>query len=426
MKYAVSFLASLLFLGYAFAYNYVWSDGKGYDINTHYLEYANFLASQDMIVTHTNELQKYRLENTITRAELIWISLKVAGIALPNVYTCKNYYWDVSTNYPNNWACRAIEIAADNGIVTRENFYFRPNDNITKAEALWILMKAKNIQYERNIQKWWYKPGTPQWQIDILEWAIKNGIIFDYETYGVNAPAIRGEIFKQATKTLVAAWEAIDKKYNYLTFSGHVYHFGHRMPDVDAASFSLMEGDFFRTKVGVYKNFGCSVYSGCGEGTIVRVPVSLTSAMVIWYHFISDSTIVWNCESRRCIPVQTDAKKFTCLDSLRVCGDWERAFDLSGNQLYPDSNYNYRYNWVLPRIYAFFMFFKRFETAKELVSESAVPYHNTLVTRMQTGSYISSYVSNDSISFYGDSESLNVDVTVDQETAKLESIYIRE
>lgn len=53
------------------------------------------------------------------------------------------------------------------------------------------------------------------------------------------------------------------------------------MPDVDAASFSLMEGDFFRTKVGVYKNFGCSVYSGCGEGTIVRVPVSLTSAMVI-------------------------------------------------------------------------------------------------------------------------------------------------
>jgi hypothetical protein len=72
------------------------------------------------------------------------------------------------------------------------------------------------------------------------------------------------------------------------------------------------------------------------------------------------------------------------------------------------------------------MFFKRFETAKGLVSESAISYHNTLVTRMQTGSYISSYVSNDSISFYSDSENLSADVTVDQEAAKLESIYIRE
>lgn len=425
MKYIV-FICTLCAMYSTFAIDYVGSDGKGYSINESYLEFANFLVSQDMIVGHKDELQKYRLENTITRAELIWIALKVAGIDLPNTYSCKKYYRDVSASYPNDWACRVIETAADNNIVTRGNTYFRPNDNITKAEALSILMKAKNIQYERNIQKPWYKSDTPQWQIDILEWAVKNWIIQEYETYGVNAPAIRGDIFKQATYTLIASWDVVDKKYHYLVDNGNVYHFGHLMPGIDANSFSLMEGDFLKTHDGVYKNFGCSVYWGCEEGAIIKVPMSLSDVRVIWYHFIADKTVVWNCESRRCIKVEADARNFTCLDSVRVCGDLEKAFDLGWNQIYPDVNYNYRYNWVLPRIYSFFMIFKRFDVAKELVSEGAMQYHNKIVSKLQTGSYINSYASSNSISFYGDNGGVSADVTIDQETAKIESIYIKE
>ncbi len=40
----------------------------------------------------------------------------------------------------NNWICRAIEIAADEGIISRANTKARPQDRITRAEALAILV----------------------------------------------------------------------------------------------------------------------------------------------------------------------------------------------------------------------------------------------------------------------------------------------
>lgn len=42
----------------------------------------------------------------------------------------------------NDWVCRAVEIAADNDLVSRGNKKFRPQDKITRAEALAILLKA--------------------------------------------------------------------------------------------------------------------------------------------------------------------------------------------------------------------------------------------------------------------------------------------
>lgn len=42
----------------------------------------------------------------------------------------------------NNWICRAMEIAGDNGIIARTNTKARPQDKITRAEALAIVMKA--------------------------------------------------------------------------------------------------------------------------------------------------------------------------------------------------------------------------------------------------------------------------------------------
>lgn len=98
------------------------------------------------------------------------------------------------------------------------------------------------------------------------------------------------------------------------------------MPDVDAESFSLMEGDFFKTKDGVYKNFGCSVYNGCSDKSILKIPVSRYSVRVAGYHFIIDNSSVWNCGFETCTQVQADAKNFVCLESARICGDLERVF----------------------------------------------------------------------------------------------------
>lgn len=47
----------------------------------------------------------------------------------------------------NDWICRAVEMAADNGLVSRGNTKFRPQDKITRAESLAILINASG-EYE--------------------------------------------------------------------------------------------------------------------------------------------------------------------------------------------------------------------------------------------------------------------------------------
>lgn len=99
---------------------------------------ATYLASKGIITTQSTTAG-YRLDDTITRAEVAGIALKLRGTTLPEGYTCKRYFGDTIRN---DWICRAVELAADAGFVSRTNTRFRPQDKITKAEALIILTKA--------------------------------------------------------------------------------------------------------------------------------------------------------------------------------------------------------------------------------------------------------------------------------------------
>ena len=109
---------------------------------------AQSLADQSIITNHFDKPLEYRLDDTITRAEAVAIALKVSGVTLPNEYTCQKYFEDVKMDAKdtNAWICRAVELAADAGFVTRENKKFRPNDTITRAEVLSIFLKAGNIE----------------------------------------------------------------------------------------------------------------------------------------------------------------------------------------------------------------------------------------------------------------------------------------
>jgi hypothetical protein len=105
------------------------------------VDHANFLAEKG-IVTKQSDPKNYRLDDYITRAELVGISLKLKGIPLPENYQCKKYFSDVIAN---DWICRAVEIAADEGLISRSNKYFYPQRNITRAESLSIILKASGL-----------------------------------------------------------------------------------------------------------------------------------------------------------------------------------------------------------------------------------------------------------------------------------------
>ncbi len=104
---------------------------------------ANFLAGEGVIVDYTSSPKSYRLDDKILRQEIVAIALKMKWVELPKDYTCKKYFSDVTAN---DWVCRAVEIAADNGIISRANTKFRPTDFVTRAEALAMLSGVTCLQ----------------------------------------------------------------------------------------------------------------------------------------------------------------------------------------------------------------------------------------------------------------------------------------
>jgi hypothetical protein len=104
---------------------------------------AEFLAKRG-IINGQNTARAYRLDDTLTRAELIKIALILKKVGMPAAYQCRGYFADVTMN---DWICRAVEMAAEENLISQENLYFRPQAKITKAEAVSILLRSQPISF---------------------------------------------------------------------------------------------------------------------------------------------------------------------------------------------------------------------------------------------------------------------------------------
>lgn len=167
------------------------------------------------IVARKNSTEEYRLQDKILRQEVIGMALKIRWIKLPEYYFCKDYFSDVRYNPQNNWVCRAMELAADDGIISRSNTRARPSDFITKSEALAILMKAAKISYPKNVSREGYSQKLLQWQVDLVDAAEKNSVILSGENFGANELAYRWDVFKWAKNIISDNWihEGIDLSF---------------------------------------------------------------------------------------------------------------------------------------------------------------------------------------------------------------------
>ena len=96
---------------------------------------------------------------------------------------------DLSDFYPNTWACLNIEPLVDNNLIAK-NEYFRPEDPITKAETLWMLIKSIGFDYS-------YDSKNPKnWQEQIVDFAVSKWIVEKFDDY--NTFATRGWVFEVA------------------------------------------------------------------------------------------------------------------------------------------------------------------------------------------------------------------------------------
>lgn len=131
---ALSLVGGLFITG-AFAYTSA-------DVTT-----ANYLANRGIIRDWSGTPANYGLENRIARAEIMGMVLEITGVTRNT--TCRGDFADVRMYGTNaDWVCRTVETAADHGYinamagVSRSFRLVRPYDNITRSEALGMLMKA--------------------------------------------------------------------------------------------------------------------------------------------------------------------------------------------------------------------------------------------------------------------------------------------
>lgn len=196
---------------------------------------ANSLADADIIVPHKNNLDAYRLDETIARQEVIGMTLKLKGVALPLTYDCKGYFTDATfdKDSADAWVCRAVELAADRGLITQENTTTRPRDRITKAEALAMIWKGAGLDISTSTGDdgtFFDANGTAavDWQENLLQSARAAGIITptvsgDKLLWKHNTPATRKEVFA-IISTLLTLKNA-GKQIPYLSFaSGEVQY----------------------------------------------------------------------------------------------------------------------------------------------------------------------------------------------------------
>ncbi len=108
---------------------------------------AEFLSSKKIILAQSFSPSQYELENFITRKEFMKVVLNASGKKV--IDRCTKIFWDVSSD----WWCKYIESALEYDFI-ESNLRFRPNENVTKVEALKLIFQARNIEKRYSTLYW--------------------------------------------------------------------------------------------------------------------------------------------------------------------------------------------------------------------------------------------------------------------------------
>lgn len=139
---------------------------------------ANYLAVKTFIKDFSATPNDYRIGDSITRKEAMKIIANVASLKTES--KCDKKFKDVV----DDWGCKYIEAALKAWFI-KQSDSFRPDDNITKAELMKLLFKARNL--EKNYNTW-------VWQEDYMNSAYDLKIT-DEKSEDYNGDAKRGWMF---------------------------------------------------------------------------------------------------------------------------------------------------------------------------------------------------------------------------------------
>jgi hypothetical protein len=103
------------------------------------VEAANRLASLGVIVDSSSNPSAYNLGSSITRREMLKVMMNLSSVEVSD--TCTGKFSDLPAT---DWGCKYAEAALSAGFIAA-NPKFRPNDLVSKAEALKMIMQARGV-----------------------------------------------------------------------------------------------------------------------------------------------------------------------------------------------------------------------------------------------------------------------------------------
>ena len=160
--------------------------------STSEIEAANTLAQAGVIVDQSANPAAYNLDQNVLRQEIAAVARWVAGLDKETVYA--SVFSDVTATTPNTWAWASVNALANAGLVAK-NPTFRPEANISKAEAVGMVVKASfgdAYAYDATL-------GT-SWQEQVVAFAVANGVVSSFTNY--DTAATRGFVFEAAANAM--------------------------------------------------------------------------------------------------------------------------------------------------------------------------------------------------------------------------------
>ncbi len=155
------------------------------------LEAANSLAERWIIKDKSSNPDDYNLDQNVLRQEIAIVSLRVSWLDMKD--SCDNTFKDLTSITPNDWACVVVESLVDNELITKNDF-FRPEDYITKAESLKMLIKSIGYDFEYDSN------SSVSWQEQYVDFAVDKWVVEKFTDY--NTLASRGWVFMVADTTV--------------------------------------------------------------------------------------------------------------------------------------------------------------------------------------------------------------------------------
>ncbi len=160
-----------------------------------FLPYAEALADNGTISTQSTEAG-YRLGANITRAELAKV---VANLGEFTPTSCAgDVYSDVNSTLGD--LCGYVEALAEAGVVSTSNATYRPNANVTRAEAVKLILGALG-ETGSDVAAGYTDVAALGDLTSYINRANEIGVIGDATYFRPNASITRGEAFKIAAAT---------------------------------------------------------------------------------------------------------------------------------------------------------------------------------------------------------------------------------